>query len=75
MAATSPSSERSVEWATAKPNGEGFFDNLVLDREQAVEYGDEMVMSLRVDGPILREREIISRRAVRPESRRRRADS
>lgn len=58
MAATSPSSERSVEWATAKPNGEGFFDNLVLDREQAVEYGDEMVMSLRVDGPILREREI-----------------
>jgi len=58
MAATSLSSEWSVEWATVKPNGEGFFENLVLDREQAVEYGDEMVMSLRVNGPILREREI-----------------
>ena len=38
MAATSLSSEWSVEWATVKPNGEGFFENLVLDREQAVEY-------------------------------------
>jgi hypothetical protein len=58
MAATSLSSEWSVEWATVKSNGEGYFENLVLDREQAVEYGDEMVMSLRVDGLILREREI-----------------
>lgn len=58
MAATSLSSEWSVDWATVKSNAGGFFENLVLDREQAVEYGDEMVMSLRVDGPILREREI-----------------
>jgi len=58
MAVTSLSSEWSVEWATVKPNGEGYFDNLMLDQEQAVEYGDEMVMSLRVNGTILREREI-----------------
>jgi hypothetical protein len=58
MAATRLSSEWSVEWATVKPNGEGCFDIFVLDQEQAVEYGDELVMSLRVDGPILRNREI-----------------
>lgn len=58
MAATSLSSEYSVEWAAEKPSGKGYSDNLVLDRKQAVEYGDRLVMSLRVDGPILRERGI-----------------
>lgn len=46
----------SVEWATPKSNGNGYFDNIVLSREQAAQYGDELVMSLRVDGPMLRER-------------------
>ena len=33
-------------------------DNLVLSRVHAIEYGDELVMSLRVDGSMLREREL-----------------
>ncbi|WP_435180453.1 hypothetical protein [Halorussus sp. AFM4] len=46
--------EWKVEWATRKPSSDGYLDNLVLTREQAVEYGDELVMSLRVNGEILR---------------------
>lgn len=56
MSPLSLSSEWSVEWATPTPNDDGYFDNIVLTREQAVEYGDELVMSLRVDGPMLRDR-------------------
>ena len=48
----------TVEWATPLPNGDEYLDNLVLSRDQAVEYGDELVMSLRVDGSMLREREL-----------------
>jgi hypothetical protein len=56
MPSTDLNPDWSVEWATPKPSGNGYFDNIVLNREQAVEYGDELVMSLRVDGPMLRER-------------------
>ena len=48
----------TVGWATALPNGDEYLDNLVLSRDQAIEYGDELVMSLRVDGSMLREREL-----------------
>lgn len=48
----------TVEWATASPNGGEYLDNLVLSRDQAIEYGDELVMSLRVDGRMLREQEL-----------------
>ncbi|WP_178915426.1 hypothetical protein [Natronomonas gomsonensis] len=48
----------TVEWATPSPNGDEYLDNLVLSRDQAIEYGDELVMSLRVDGRMLREREL-----------------
>jgi hypothetical protein len=51
-------SEWTVEWATPTPSDNDYFDNLVLSRDQAREYGDELVMSLRVDGGILRERGI-----------------
>ena len=51
-------SEWTVEWATQTPNGDGYLDNLVLNRDQACEYGDELVMSLRVDGEMLQERGI-----------------
>jgi hypothetical protein len=50
------SSNWCVEWATPTSNGDGYLDNIVLSCEQAVEYGDELVMSLRVDGSMLRER-------------------
>jgi hypothetical protein len=50
--------EWTVEWATPSPNGDEYLDNLVLSRDQAIEYGDELVMSLRVDGRMLREREL-----------------
>ncbi len=46
----------TVEWATPTPGGDGYLDNLVLNRDQASDYGDELVMSLRVDGEILQER-------------------
>lgn len=58
MSSSSVGPEWKVEWATPTPSGDGYLDNLVLDREQATEYGDELVMSLRVDGEMLREREI-----------------
>jgi len=48
----------TVEWATASPTGDEYLDNLVLSRDQAIEYGDKLVMSLRVDGRMLREREL-----------------
>jgi hypothetical protein len=48
--------EWTVEWMSPKPNSDGFLDNLVLSPEQAAEYGDDLVMALRVDGEILRER-------------------
>jgi hypothetical protein len=48
----------TVEWATPTPGGDGYLDNLVLSCEQASEYGDELVLSLRVDGEMLQEREI-----------------
>lgn len=49
-------SEWEVEWATPTPDKEDYLENLVLSREQAVEYGDELVGSLQVDETILRER-------------------
>ena len=48
--------EWTVEWAAPTPTDDGCFDNLVLSREQAREYEDELVMSLRVDDDILRAR-------------------
>ena len=51
-----PNSDWTVEWATPTPTDDGCYDNLVLSREQAREYGDELVLSLRVDDEILRER-------------------
>jgi len=48
----------TVEWATASPTGDEYLDNLVLSRGQAVEYGDELVMSLRVDDRMLRDQEL-----------------
>ena len=51
-------SEWTVEWATPTPSGDGYLDNLVLNRDQARDYGDELVMSLRVDGEMLQERGI-----------------
>jgi len=51
-----PDSNWTVEWAAPTPTDDGCFDNLVLSREQAREYGDELVMSLRVDDEILRAR-------------------
>ncbi len=48
--------EWTVEWATPSPNDNEYLDNLVLSREQAIAYGDELVSSLRVDGEMLRER-------------------
>ncbi len=55
MAVTELESEWRVEWATPKPHSDGYLDNLVLDQEKAVEYGDELVQSLRINGEILRE--------------------
>ena len=48
----------TVEWATASSNGDEYLDNLVLSRDQAIKYGDELVMSLRVDGRMLREQDL-----------------
>jgi hypothetical protein len=56
MSLTDLNPDWSVEWATSKSNGNSYFDNIVLSREQAVEYGDELVMSLRLDGQMLRKR-------------------
>lgn len=58
MSAPHVGSEWRVEWATPTPSGDGYLDNLVLTRDQAREYGDELVMSLRVDEGILQERGI-----------------
>ncbi len=55
---TSETESWTVEWATPTPGGDGYLDNLVLSRDQAREYGDELVMSLRVDGSLLQERGI-----------------
>jgi hypothetical protein len=51
-------SDWTVEWATPTPGGDGYLDNLVLSRDQARAYGDELVMSLRVDEEMLQERGI-----------------
>ena len=48
--------EWTVEWMTPKPNSDEYLNNLVLSPEQAAEYGDDLVMALRVDDEILRER-------------------
>lgn len=56
MSSNQVGDEWTVEWLTPKPNNEGFLDNLILSPEQATEYGDDLVMTLRVDGEILRER-------------------
>ena len=50
--------EWTVEWATPSVTGDEYFENLVLSREQASEYGDELVMTLRVDEQVLEEREL-----------------
>lgn len=56
MASTDLEPEWCVEWATPTINDDRYFDNIILSREQAIKYGDELVMALRVDGPMLRER-------------------
>jgi hypothetical protein len=48
----------TVEWATPTPGGNEYLDNLMLSREKASEYGDELVLSLRVNGEMLQERRI-----------------
>lgn len=48
-------SEWTVEWATPTPKEDDYLDTLTLTREQAREYGDELVMSLRVDEGWLRD--------------------
>lgn len=50
--------EWTVEWATPSATGDEFFENLVLSREQAREYGDELVMTLRVDEQVLNAHEL-----------------
>lgn len=55
MSANELGPEWQVGWATPKPHEEGYLDNIVLDRKQAIEYGDELVQSLRIDEEILRE--------------------
>jgi|GEM_PF-2484983 len=54
MAATEIEPGWRVGWATPKPHSDGYLDNLVLTRAKAIEYGDELVQSLRIDGEILR---------------------
>jgi hypothetical protein len=58
MPAAHVGSEWTVEWATPTPGNGGYLENLVLSRDQAHEYGDELVMSLRVDEEVLQERGI-----------------
>lgn len=50
--------EWTVEWATPSATGDEYFENLVLSREQARGYGDELVMTLRVDEQVLKLREL-----------------
>lgn len=49
-------SEWTVEWATPTSSDDDYFDTLTLTRAQAKEYGDELVMSLRVNEELLRDR-------------------
>ncbi len=58
MSSNDLETEWRVEWATPKPNGDDYLVTLVLTREQAIEYGDKLVESLRVNSSILREREL-----------------
>ncbi|WP_340099085.1 hypothetical protein [Salinibaculum salinum] len=58
MSATRVGSDWTVEWATPTPAGDGYLDNLVLSRDQARAYGDDLVMSLRVDEEMLQKRGI-----------------
>lgn len=46
--------EWRVEWATPTLGEDDYLDTLTLTREQAREYGDELVMPLRVDEELLR---------------------
>jgi hypothetical protein len=57
---TNETESRTVEWATPTPSGGEYLDTLVLSRDQAREYGDELMMSLQVDGGMLQERGIDS---------------
>ncbi len=56
MSSNHVESEWKVEWAAPAPHGDEYLDKLMLSREQAIEYGDELVWALRVDGDMLRER-------------------
>jgi hypothetical protein len=58
MRSTHVGPDWTVEWATPTPDGDGYLDNLVLSRDQARAYGDELVMSLRMDEEMLQERGI-----------------
>jgi hypothetical protein len=58
MSATHVGSDWTVEWATPTPDDDRYLDNLVLSRDQARAYGDELVMALRMDGEMLQERGI-----------------
>jgi hypothetical protein len=50
--------EWTVEWAATLPNDDGCYDNLMLSKDQAQEYGDELVLSLRVDDEILQGKDL-----------------
>lgn len=45
-----------MEWVTPAPHTNEYFDTIILSKEEAIEYGDELVWGLRVDGEILEER-------------------
>jgi len=57
--------EWTVEWAAPLPNDDGCYDNLVLSQEQAQAYGDELVLSLRVDDEILQKKGSIRKSRLR----------
>lgn len=47
-------SDWTVRWVPSSPDGDEYLDYLVLNREQAIEYGDPLIQSLRVDETALR---------------------
>ena len=58
MSTTEVGQDWRVEWATKAPNCNQYWGILQLNREQAREFGDEQIHSLRADGLMLREREL-----------------
>lgn len=58
MSTTEVGQDWRVEWATKAPNCNQYWGILQLNREQAREFGEEQIHSLRADGSMLREREL-----------------